>query len=67
MLKTNAILIAWSAEAETMKTITDLAEELNVTRQTIYNWRSGFTKPPGHIEKHIEKITNKTFDKFVKV
>ena len=36
-----------------------VAKELNVSRQTVYDWFSGITKPSKHIEAQVVELINK--------
>jgi predicted transcriptional regulator YheO len=36
-----------------------VAKELNVSRQTVYDWFSGITKPSRHMEPKVMELVNK--------
>ena len=36
-----------------------VAKELNVSRQTVYDWFSGITKPSKHMEPKVMELINK--------
>jgi len=39
--------------------VSQVAKELNVSRQTVYDWFSGITKPSKHIEARVVELINK--------
>ncbi len=39
--------------------VSQVAKELNVSRQTVYDWFSGITKPSKHIEAQVVELINK--------
>jgi predicted transcriptional regulator YheO len=39
--------------------VSQVAKELNVSRQTVYDWFSGITKPSRHMEPKVMELVNK--------